>query len=386
MEQRLQQAQKAESLSRMAGAIAHNFNNLLGGVIGNLELVQEEVCPGSFGETCIHEAMKASKRAATISRFMLTYVGQTSGKPELMDCANALRDACTLLSPSLPANVSFRAELPSLGPIIRVDEAQLTQILTHLMDNAVEAIGEKQGEINLHLDIVPGAQTGELNHCPLQWEAGSKDYACISISDTGGGIDPENLDKIFDPFFTTRFVGRGLGLPVSMGLLRALEGGISVENHPGQGVTFKVFLPILEQVNAPPLRTGASLSSHAPEGGLVLLVDDDLVSRTVAEAQLNRLGYEVVTASGGIEGVDKFRTCKDDFLFVLLDVYMLPMDGWETLAALRSIRPGIPAVFVSGHDEAQLNYEEHTERPQAFLHKPYRLEDLKSALRVVLKS
>jgi signal transduction histidine kinase len=248
MEQRLQQAQKAESLGRMAGAIAHNFNNILGAAIGNLDLAMEEVSEGSdLLKTYIKEAMNGSRRAAKISRFMLTYLGQTAGKAEPIDAARAMREASSLLNATIPANVDLRAELPSRGPIIRADGAHLTQILTNLITNAVEAIGEREGEITLTIDVLQGTGVQELKLTPPGWKPKAKEYVCLSIADTGHGIDPENLDKVFDPFFSTRFSGRGLGLSVVSGLLRALEGAISVDSHPGQGATFKVLLPLSEE-------------------------------------------------------------------------------------------------------------------------------------------
>ncbi len=200
-EHRLQQAQKAESLSRMAGAIAHNFNNMLGAAIGNLEIALDEVSQGSELQTCISEAMKASHRAAEISRFMLTYLGQTTGKAEPVDPAEASREACALLAGSIPPNVHLKAELPSLGPPIKADGAHLTQILTSLIANAVEAIGEGEGEISLAVHAVPGIDVRESRFFPLGWKPKAKAYACFSVVATGCGMDSSTLDRIFDPFF-----------------------------------------------------------------------------------------------------------------------------------------------------------------------------------------
>jgi PAS domain S-box-containing protein len=386
LEKQLQQAQKAESLGRMAGAIAHNFNNMLGAVIGNLELALDEASQGSELRTCISEAMHASLRAAKVSRFMLTYLGQTSGKAEPIDLVAAIQEACALLQTSLPANVRLQAELPSHGPIIRADGSHLTQILTNLVSNAVEAIGEREGQIALNIDIVPGPEVPGSKLFPFGWEPKVNKYVCLSIADTGDGIDPEDLDKIFDPFFSTRFAGRGLGLSVVLGLLRTVDGAIAVESHPGHGSTFKVFFPLQEQEDLVLSKDEVRITHSVAEGGLVLVVDDEAMVRNMAESILKRkLGYEVVTARDGFEALEIFRVRKDELSLVLLDLSMPGMNGWETLAALRALRPDIPVVLASGYDESHLMRGDHPERPQAFLHKPYQRSGLETAIYSALK-
>lgn len=244
LEQRLYQAQKAESLGRMAGAIAHNFNNMLGAVIGNLELALEEAPKGSRLQRFISGAMDATLRASRTCRFMLTYLGQTTGKAEPINLVSTMKQACALMSPSLPAAVHLRVEYPPVEPIILADAAQLTQILSNLIANSVEAIGEHKGEIALTMVTVAAGEISSSKLFPVGWQPQAQEYACLSLTDTGSGIDPENQDKIFDPFFSTRFTGRGLGLSVALGLLRTIKGAISVKSYPGMGTTFKLFLPL----------------------------------------------------------------------------------------------------------------------------------------------
>lgn len=377
LEKRLQQTQKAESLGRMAAAIAHNFNNKLAAVIGNLEIALDDVSQGTELQTCIIEAMNASQKAAKISRFMLTYLGQTVGNPELMDFSKAKGDACSLLMSSLPGNVRLRVELPSFGPVIKADCTHLTQILSHLVANAAEAVGEQDGNIDLTLGIVPGTELLGMKLFPLDWQPQSKEYAFLSITDTGCGIDPKNLDKIFDPFFSTKFQGRGLGLAVVTGLVRGFEGAISVESHRGRGATFKVFIPTFGEGLPASSTDKAPIGSARATGGLVLVVDDEPAVLSMAVSMLKRkLGYEAVTACNGSEALEIFRARKAEISLVLLDLSMPGMNGWETLSALKSIRPDIPVILASGYDEAQVMHESNVEKPQAFLHKPYRSEDL----------
>lgn len=243
-ERRIHQAQKADSLARMAGAIAHNFNNMLHAIMGNLDLALMRVTRGSELQKCISEAMKASHRAAEISRLMLTYLGRTTGKNESIDLCDSLRKVHDLLKISMPANVHLRTKLPLEGPIVQGDVIHLTQILSNLISNAVEAIGDREGAITLALSVMPATEIRASRLFPLAWDPTSREYACVSVADTGVGIDAPTLDKIFDPFFSTKFTGRGLGLSVALGLVRAFEGAISVESQPGQGTTLEVLLPV----------------------------------------------------------------------------------------------------------------------------------------------
>ena len=214
----------------------------------------------------------------------------------------------------------------------------------------------------------------------MDWKPKERSYACLSVTDTGPGLDAAANERIFDPFFTTRFTGRGLGLPVVLGLMRSYEGAITVESKLGEGTGFRVYFPISEQVELP-LREEILAFPQIQGGGLVLVVDDEPTIRDIARTMLEeRLGYKVITAGDGFEAVEIFRSRKDEFCLVLLDLSMPGMNGWETLSALRALRPDIPVVLASGYDEAQVMQGDHPDRPQAFLHKPYLTEDLREAL------
>lgn len=381
LERELRQAQKAESLGRMAGCTAHHFNNLLGAVMGNLELALDNPHQGSTMRACITEAMKATRRAAEISRLMLTYVGQTVGKREAVDLSQITKDKLRSLNVSVPENVCLKCNLLPEGPIILADAVHVEQILTNLVRNAGEAIGDREGDITVATHVTNAEEIPRARLFPSDWEPKAKCYACLSVSDTGCGLGPETQERIFDPFFSTKFIGRGLGLPVVLGLLRAEEGAITVESQPGRGATFRVFFPLAPQETGLPRKEEALTSGPTDGKMLVLLVDDDPMFRNMAEALLKRqLGYEVITAGSGSEAVEIFGARKGEINLVLIDVTMPGMDGWETLTALRALRPDLPVVFASGYAEAQVRQNHYPEQPQAFLEKPYRAAELKSAL------
>ncbi|MCE5334129.1 MAG: PAS domain S-box protein [Desulfobacteraceae bacterium] len=386
LEQRFHQVQKAESLGRMAGAIAHHFNNLLGATMGRLELALADLQEAPRPRGHLMEAMKASQRAAEISRLMLTYLGHTVQRKEPCNVGDAVREALLLLVPSLPRRVHVQADLPPEGIVIQGDKAHIEQTLTNLIVNAGEAIGDGDGRITVTVRVMTAEKLRRFRLFPSGWEPAESGYVSISVSDTGSGFDPATMERIFDPFFSTKFPGRGLGLPVVLGVVRAHEGALAVESRPGLGSTFHVFFPLPARQPAHPARKPTVGLKPFKAGGLVLVVEDDPVVRDMAEAMLKEFGYEVVTAGDGFEALEMFRERRDEVRVVLLDQSMPGMSGWETLAALRALRSDLPVILASGYDEAQVMRGEHSEQPQAFLHKPFRMKDLEAALDAARKA
>jgi len=384
-EDRLQQVEKAESLGRMAGAIAHHFNNLLAVVMGNLELALDDPPGGSEIRDHIAESMIASRRAAEISRLMLTYLGQGSGTREPIDLSEACREALPALMAAVPKTMSLKSRFPDSGPIILADAVLVRQVLTNLILNAVEAIGEGSGEIAIETRLMSAGQIAGARIFPADWEPKADTYACVEVSDTGCGMEDGILERIFDPFFSTKFTGRGLGLAVVIGVVKAHEGALAVESAVGRGSTFRVLLPLTKEQPRLPRQTGMEDSQPPAERGLVLLVDDEPMLRKVAQFMLNRLGYEVITAADGVDAIEVFKENLKQIHCVLLDLTIPRMNGWEALAAMRALRPDLPVILSSGYDEAQVMQTVQPERPQAFLHKPYRLADLKAALKMMRK-
>jgi PAS domain S-box-containing protein len=380
LERQLQQARKAESLGRMAGAIAHHFNNLLGVVMGNLELATCDLAEGSALRENVAEAMTASKRAADISRLMLGYLGQSAGAMGPIELSQVCREALPLLRASLPQKVNLKIELPDPGPIIRGDAAQVRQVLTNLVVNAGEAVGDEEGDVTVTVSVVPAPYIRVSRFHPVDWEPTEQNYACIEVADTGCGMEPQTMEQLFEPFFSTRFIGRGLGLPVVLGTVKAHQGAATAESEPGRGSVFRVYLPLsAEQPRSSP-KTEAVAPEPPQEPGLVLLVEDEPALRNLAKIMLGRLGWEVMTAVDGVEAVELFQQHQARIQCLLLDLTMPRMGGWETLAEVRAIRPDIPVVLASGYDEARVMAGDHPERPQAFLSKPYAMAQLQAAL------
>ena len=259
-ERRLMQAQKAESLGRMAGAIAHNFNNLLGVVMGNLELATLHLHQTAEVQANISEARKASMRAAELSRSMLAYLGRSISARAAIDLAEVCGESLPLLTAVLPSKVRLNTDFPAEGIIVRADALHIREILTNLTVNAGEAIGDREGVVALALKVMPAAEVRTLPVHPSEWEPEDSSYACLSVSDTGDGMDTETLEQVFDPFFSTKFVGRGLGLAVVLGIVKACGGAITVESSPGRGTAFRVLLTLSTEA-PPPGREAESADS-----------------------------------------------------------------------------------------------------------------------------
>jgi CheY-like chemotaxis protein len=282
--------------------------------------------------------------------------------------------------------VRLKTFLPDFGPVILGDETQLKQILANLVRNAGEALSGKEGEISVAITLLSLDQIRCFPMNPARWQAKDETYACLSVSDTGGGMESGTLEKVFDPCFSTKFTGRGLGLSVVLGIVEAHDGAVTAQSTPGLGTQLRVFLPIEPVQEVLSARPEPLLSRRKSGRGLVLLVEDEPTVQKMAQTMLNRLGHEVLAASDGVEALELFSRHRDDMQCVLLDLTLPRMGGWDALMALRRLDADIPVVLCSGYDKSQVMACNHAERPQAFLQKPYTRADLSAALAKIRES
>ena len=380
LEARNRRLQKAESLGRMAGAIAHHFNNQLSVVIGNLELVLGDLPGDAKNREALLQSMMAAQKAAVVSRQMLSYLGQTPGKHDPIDLSEACRQSLSLLQAAIPKGMILKADFPASRPIIRSNAGQIQQILTHLITNAWESLPNHQGSIGLAIRTVAPEDIPPSRRISPDWAPQPVPHACLEVSDTGGGISNKDIEKLFDPFFTTKFTGRGMGLAVIRGMVTAQGGGITVDSEPGCGSVFRIYLPLSTEKIPCRQEKPAVPVQKAETGGAVLLIEDEEMVRNMVKAMLTRLGYTVVEARDGVEAVEIFRQRQNEICCVLSDLTMPGMDGWETLIALRKIRADVPVILSSGYDEESVMAGDHPELPQVFLYKPYQMTLLTQAL------
>ena len=357
------QLQKVESLGRMAGAIAHHFNNKLQAVMMGVELAMNELPSDAGALGILAEALASTRKAAEVSSLMLTYLGQTTGKREVIPLGEVCERTLSLLRAFAPKGVLWETSFPAPGPAISANDRDIQQVLTNLATNAWEALSERHGAIRLAVETVTAAQISLKNRFPVGCQLPDAVYACLEVTDAGCGISDENIERLFDPFFSSKFTGRGLGLPVVLGIVRSHGGAITVKSDTGKGSSFRVYLPIA--VQGPPRgQVREDLTSTLAASGTVLVVDDEPAVRSTLSRVLTRIGYTVLEAEDGAQAVALFGLHRCDIRCVLCDVTMAEMDGWETLAALRKLAPGTPVILASGYSEEQVMAGHHPELPR----------------------
>ena len=383
LEAQMQQAKRLESLGILAGGIAHDFNNLLVGILANAELALEDLDPESPVRLRAEEIRHASDRAAELTQQLLAYAGKADLSPETFDLGLLVGELAQLLRASLPKTAELRVELGEETPWVHADATQVRQVVMNLITNAGDALEGQPGLITVRTSVTQVDQR-DLDRCCLAEGADAGEYACVEVGDTGRGIEAEQLCKIFDPFFTTKFQGRGLGLAAVAGIVRGHRGAIRVESEPGSGARFRVFLPRVA-MEAADARGEVSVPSEWHGQGTVLVVDDDGIVRTAAMLAVERLGFNVLSASGGAEAVELFRKSHREISCVLLDVTMPAMDGEETFWALREIRQDVPVVFMSGHSSRDIDSRLLGKSRVGRLRKPFHRAELERRLRGVLE-
>ncbi|WP_136525004.1 PAS domain S-box protein [Geomonas ferrireducens] len=374
--QRLQ-AQKLESLGTLAGGVAHDFNNILTSIIGNADLAMMQLPPESPVLGNLQRIEKSAAKAADLARQMLAYSGKGKFLVQSLDLSRLIEEMEGAIRDAVPEPVQLRYQLASSLPPVDADPGQIRQVIVNLVRNAAEAIGDRDGVIELST----GAQYCDGGFFQDGWPVhpgGQGRYVFIGVSDNGCGMDQETAGRIFDPFFSTKFTGRGLGMAAVMGIVRGHRGGIKVHSEPGAGTTIRVFLPAAQE--GPKVADPAGGTGLWRGHGRVLLVDDEDEVRSVGAELLKALGFTVVTAADGEEAVQRFSESRD-FSFVFLDLTMPRMDGEQCYRALRSIEPEVKVVIASGYSEREVARKFAGEAVTGFMQKPYSLASLRDAVR-----
>ena len=382
-EQELRQTQKLESIGVLAGGVAHDFNNLLVGILGNASLAVETLPPDSEAQPMLEDVILAGHKAADLTRQLLAYSGKGQFVIRPVDLSSLVREITVLIQPSIPRSVRLRFDLDRDLPAVEGDSSQLQQLIMNLVINGAEAIGEgRSGSVEIITSFRPVGESEE-HHPIAPTEIPPGRYVCLEVRDTGVGMDRQTLSRIFDPFFTTKFTGRGLGLAAALGIVRGHQGGIEVESAPGEGATFRVYLPTLEGRGFQP--QGGHLYEDLAGAGLILIVDDEEVVRNVARSSLERYGYQVLTAPDGSDGVEVFRRNASGISLVILDMTMPVMSGDEALEKMQKIRPDIKIILSSGYNEAETVGRFAGRGLAGFIQKPYTSSELAQKVKAALQ-
>jgi PAS domain S-box-containing protein len=383
----VRQTQKLESVGVLAAGVAHDFNNVLTAILGNVSMVRRRLAetgaPDGVDES-LAAAERASNRAADLVKQLLNYAGKGRREMKPVDICQVTKDALSIVQASISRKISIRRDVPQKCPTIEADVGQLQQLILNLVLNGAEAIGDREGEVLVKVRV-RNVLDNELAEKYVGFSLPSaRPYTEIQISDTGVGMDEETLRQIFDPFFTTKFLGRGLGLAAALGIVRSHGGGIAVDSTPGQGTTFTVLLPA-EQTAEGPLTVGEAVTETARGEGLVLVADDEVAIRTLIQVTLEDLGYTVISAENGAQALELFDRSPDEIVLVLLDLAMPVLDGAETALAIRSRRDDVPLLVMSGIADDDALRRFGPVRIAGFLPKPFASDQLAQAVAVALK-
>jgi PAS domain S-box-containing protein len=348
LDEAVRETQKLESIGVLAAGVAHDFNNVLTAIIGNLALARKrpEHTPVGRIDDLLRTAESAARRAAELVKQLLNYAGKGRREVRPVDVARIVTDTIDIVRASVSPKIHIELDAPR-SVRINADAGQLHQLVLNLILNAAEAIGDASGRVEVRLSV-RGFTEQELRDLYSGFPLPAREYTELVVRDTGAGMDEDTLRRIFDPFFTTKFLGRGLGLAAALGIVRSHGGGIAVESTRGAGTVFRVLLPAeVEDTGAP--RTVAEAVAEAGRGeGLVLVVDDEAEIRALVQRMMEDLGYTVLVAENGAQALELVERTGQEVELVLLDLSMPVMDGTATAEALLSTRPELPIVVMSG--------------------------------------
>ncbi|HEX3852128.1 MAG TPA: ATP-binding protein, partial [Polyangiaceae bacterium] len=372
LEARLLEAQKLESIGRLAGGVAHDFNNMLTAILGNVALATRA---SSLDEVQLFlaEIREAAERSAALTAQLLAFARRQVIEPKVLDPNSLLERLNALLRRVLGEHITLTVELCSRA-CVKVDQSQLEQVVLNLVTNARDSM-PRGGQLSVQTSDV------ELSAAQAhgQLDATRGPYVRIAVSDTGVGIPAEALPHVFEPFFTTRQGGTGLGLATCYGIVKQSGGHITVHSGPEQGTTFVVYLPRVDAGEAECAPPVASLA-QAVTSERVLVVEDEPAVRSVIERTLQLASYRVVVASNGAEGL-RIADAQGPFDILITDAVMPGMSGWEVGKRLGARWPNLRVLYISGYTEDAIAHGGVLEPGLEFLQKPFSPADLLSALR-----
>ncbi|MBJ6723786.1 ATP-binding protein [Geomesophilobacter sediminis] len=344
LEAQLRQSQKMEAVGQLAGGVAHDFNNILTVILGYCALLEMSAGGDGTHRHEIRQIADAAERAAALTRSLLAFSRKEAMHPELHDLNGVVDKVKGLLSRVIGEDVSLQVELSALPLVGKVDRAMIEQVLMNLATNARDAM-PRGGLLGISTELVDLDEEYVQTHgCGTPGP-----HALICVSDTGVGMDADTRNRVFEPFFTTKEVGKGTGLGMSIvyGIVKQHRGNIHLYSEPGQGTTYRVFLPL-----DPAVAAGVVPAVPVPERGgseTILVVEDEAPVQGIVEKVLRRSGYEVIVASDGKEGIELFAGNRDRIRLVLMDIIMPGMNGKEAWERIKELKPQARVLFTSGY-------------------------------------
>jgi len=377
LEAELFHAQKMEAVGTLAGGIAHDFNNILAAIVGNAEMAQIELPQDHPARQDIAEVQRAARRARELVHQILTFSRKQSPERRPVRTADVIDDVVRLMRATTPSTIDLRSQILEPGLQVFGEPTQLQQVLMNLGTNAAHAIGDRHGVIEIQQTLV---DVGKGIHPDLH----PGRYACLTVRDSGHGMDRQTLERAFEPFFTTKDpgVGTGLGLAVVHGIVKSHEGVVLVESSPDRGTTFKLYFPAI----AGQTLRDSTPTSEVPRGAgeRVLFVDDEPSLTDVTRRMLERLGYNVVAHASSTDALAAFRADPSAFDVVISDLTMPVMTGAQLALEMRRVRANVPVILSTGYLDRLDPDTARALHARELLIKPYTTEDLATAVRRAL--
>lgn len=380
LEEQLLQSQRMESVGRLAGGVAHDFNNMLGVILGHAEMGLMHLDPASPVSANLTEIVKASQRSAELTRQLLAFARKQTVVPRLIDPNDTISGMLKMLQRLIGENIKLAWQPAPDVWQIKIDPSQLDQILANLCVNSRDAIGET-GRITIETRNV----IVDASYCAANPEALPGEYVRLSVSDDGHGIDKQMLSHIFEPFFTTKEVGKGTGLGLSTvyGSVKQNSGFINVYSEPGKGTVFSVYLPRHEGTSGQELTKAVT---ELPARGLetILLVEDEAAILEVATMMLTEQGYTVLTAATPVAALRLAKEHSGDIQLLMTDVIMPEMNGHDLADKVIAVHPKVKVLFMSGYTADIIAHHGVLEETVHFIQKPFNLADMAAKVRLVL--
>ncbi|MGC8659412.1 MAG: PAS domain-containing hybrid sensor histidine kinase/response regulator, partial [Desulfomonilaceae bacterium] len=373
LQSQLFQSQKLESLGTLVGGIAHDFNNMLQIIIGYSQFLMDYHKKGDPGHGDLQTIIETSKEAADLVTKLLAFGQQAQTIPTEINLNDRIRELSTVISRTLPHIIRLDLDLTDRPTTILADKGEIDQLFMNLAINASEAMPDGGG-----LKVTTSIVSLDEDYCKEHLEAKPGDYVMLSVRDTGRGMDTETKSRIFDPFFSTKqrgpTRGTGLGLSVARGIVQQRGGHITCESEPGEGTEFKVYFPIIDSKDQP----------MGPKK--ILIVEDNDKVAQFEKKVLESSGYKVIIAFNGKEAIEKFRAKRDEISLVILDMILPEKSGRDCLMEMLAIDPSVKVLVASGYSMEGALKEEITPLVKGFVHKPFVIADLISAVHGALEN
>jgi len=376
------QAQKMESVGRLAGGIAHDFNNMLQVIIGNIGSARMELTPANPAREHLDQIENCALRAAELTRQLLAFARKQTTTPKVLDLNFTVENMLKLLRRLIGENIELVWQPAPVLSVVKIDPSQVDQLLINLCVNARDATAGV-GKITIRT----GHAEFNAAQCACHPDCRSGHYVTLVISDTGCGMKPEVIEHLFEPFYTTKEVGQGtgLGLAIVYGVVSQNRGFITIKSQPGRGSTFTIHLPVsLEGMPVPRVEKPQPIKAN--NHGTILLVDDEPAIVTIMSRLLENLGYTLLATTSAAEALRLAKTHIGQIDLLISDVIMPQMNGRDLCTQLLIARPGLKCILMSGYSGDVISSSARLPEDFHYIQKPFNLSEIAEKVRAVLAS